>query len=276
MHLSLPVAGLGHGLRVGAAGASPLGSSRLSERALPVALQLHDLGAVDQAPAAEGDQVRLPLAPLRQNRRPFPGPADLERRLTGEDHAAVDDAGDDRRQLAGRSREHRLVEQPEALARPPRLDQDVPLRVRSEAEQVAVAEALAIAAASPRLRRRLELALGFELEHARQQQVAAFGAFAPELLEQPLCTGQPAASPGDLAPLRAVKADPDRAAKRCLELIGAAVRCVRALEEGQRLVRVAEHVRDRRQELDIRAGELELPIRRRERRLRGAPTLLGV
>ena len=73
--------------------------------------ELHDLGAVDQAAPGEGDQVGLALAPARQRGGPLLGAPHLVRVLAGEDHAAVDDPGDDRRELAGGHRHHRLVEQ---------------------------------------------------------------------------------------------------------------------------------------------------------------------
>ena len=63
--------------------------------------------------------------------------------LAAVDHAAVDEAGGDRRQLAGDGGQHRLVEQRETLVDAAQPDEAVALLVHGEREQVGVAEAAA-------------------------------------------------------------------------------------------------------------------------------------
>ena len=77
------------------------GLPRLGERLGPGAAHLHDLGAVDEAAAGERDEVLLLLAPARQRGGPLLRAAQLVELLAAVDHAAVDEAGGDRRQLAG-------------------------------------------------------------------------------------------------------------------------------------------------------------------------------
>ena len=95
-----------------------------------------------EAAARERHEIRLAVAPA-QSGGPFLRAAHLVDLLTGEDHAAVDEPGDDRRELVRRERDHRLVEQRHTLGHATARGQDVPLRVRREGEQVGLPEALA-------------------------------------------------------------------------------------------------------------------------------------
>ena len=64
-----------------------------------------------QALAAERDEVRLRVTPMRQCRRPLPRPAQIQHFLAGLDHAAIDEPGDERREAASGDGDHGLVEQ---------------------------------------------------------------------------------------------------------------------------------------------------------------------
>ena len=153
-------------------------------------------------------------APGREGGRPFSGAADLVGVLAGQDHAAVDDPGDDRRELARGHRDHRLVEQAAGPRRDARPDQDVALLVGGEGEQVGVAEALSDRGGLARGGgRRLAVAAGLLLEYGRQQQVAALDAVALLALQQPPGAPQPAARPADLPVAGEGDADPERAAQ---------------------------------------------------------------
>jgi hypothetical protein len=55
---------------------------------------------VDQTDAGEGDELRLLFAPARQRGGPFAGAVESVDLLAGGNHAAIDDSGDDHRQLA--------------------------------------------------------------------------------------------------------------------------------------------------------------------------------
>ena len=141
--LPLPVPGLACRQRVLRLQATLGGPLRLLQGLRPGAVQLHDLGAMHQAASGEGDQVGLVLAPVGEGGGPLLGAADLVGVLASQDHAAVDDPRDDRGELAGGDRHHRLVQQRQALLGAPEPDQDVALLVCGEGEQVRVAEALA-------------------------------------------------------------------------------------------------------------------------------------
>src|SRR5581483_261250 len=65
---------------------------RLPERVAPGAAVPHDLGAVDLAAPAEGDEVGLLLAPARERVRPLAGAPRLEGLLAARDHPAVHDS----------------------------------------------------------------------------------------------------------------------------------------------------------------------------------------
>ncbi len=173
--------------------------------------------------------------------RPLARAPHLVHLLAGEDDAAVDDPGDDRRELLGGDRDHGLVEQGETFAHPSVLDQHVALAVDREREEVAVAEALADANGLLCGRGcRGEVSGGLVLEHRRQEQVAALGALAL-VLEEPLCAAEPARRRADLAAGGEVQADPHRAADRAKRLPVLEIPLMRALEPRDRLVVAAEH-----------------------------------
>jgi len=175
------------------------GPPRLLNRLRPGAVQLHDLGAMHQAAAGEGDQVGLALAPAGKSDSPLLGAAKLVGVLAGQDHAAVDDPGGDRGELASGDRDHRLVQQRQALLEAPKSDQDVALLLCGEGEQIRVLEALAD-------RRRLgcgygggfQVAASFLLEDERQQQIAALDSVTALAVEQPLGAAKPTAGPAQL------------------------------------------------------------------------------
>ena len=101
MDLPLSIVGLAAGELVQDTPREPLGGSpRLLQGLLPRSAQLHDLGAVDQAEAIVGDHLGLALTPPRQRLGPLPRMAELAGVKTEGDRVAVDDPGDDRRQLA--------------------------------------------------------------------------------------------------------------------------------------------------------------------------------
>jgi hypothetical protein len=138
VQLALPVARLPDGARVGAAVAGPAG---LVERLAPGPARLHDLGAVDEAAAREHHDPGLLLDPARHRRRPLLRARQLVQLPAAVDHAAVDEAGRDRRHLAGDDGHHRLVEQRQALLGGAQPDEAQALLVDGEREEVRVAEA---------------------------------------------------------------------------------------------------------------------------------------
>ncbi len=115
---------------------------RLLERIRPFPVQLHDLRAMYEAPTGERQHVRLALAPPREGRSPLSSAADLVDLPTREDHAAIDDARRDRRQLSRNHGHHCLVEEGKPLLHSARLDQHQPLSVSRERESIGISEPL--------------------------------------------------------------------------------------------------------------------------------------
>ncbi len=66
---------------------------------------------MDQALAAEGNEFGLRLAPVAEFQRPFTRAALVEDPLTGDDHRSIKNACKDRRDVAGRNADHRLVKE---------------------------------------------------------------------------------------------------------------------------------------------------------------------
>src|SRR5439155_18984194 len=114
---------------------------RLLERFPPRAVELHELGAVHQAPPRESNEPRLLGAPPRERVRPFTRATHLEHLLAREDDAAVDEPCDDRGEIAARHRDHRLVEQPEAALDVTAANQELALGMDRKCEQIGVVEA---------------------------------------------------------------------------------------------------------------------------------------
>jgi hypothetical protein len=210
---------------------------------------------VDLAAAGEGDEVRLLLAPPRQGRRPLPRPAQLQDLLAGEDHPAVDDPGDDRREGAFRDRHHRLVQQPQAVPRPARVHEELPLRVEREREEVPVAEPLAdLRSRSCGRAGAVDIALGLVLEGDRHEQVPLLRTLTL-VFEQALGTAEPARRRPHLSAHRELHADPERAARGRAALAVPSVPLGRSLEDPHLLVFAAEHVGGDCEALEIRRDQ---------------------
>ena len=87
---------------------------RLGGGALPCAVELTQLGAVEEAQPAEVHQLWLGLAPGIEGRGPLLRPAHIEDLVARRDDRAVGDAHDHRRDLACGRVDHHLVHQPDA------------------------------------------------------------------------------------------------------------------------------------------------------------------
>jgi hypothetical protein len=220
---------------------------------------------VDLAPACEGDEVRLLLAPPSQGRCPFPRPTQLEDLLAGEDHPAVDDSGHDRREAARGDRHHRFVQQAEALPRPAGVDEELPLRLERQCEEVPVAEPLGDLGGCGRGRAgAVDVALGLVLEGDRHQEVALLRTLA-FVFDQPLGTAEPARRRPHLSAQRELHADPECAARSRAGLALLGVPLGRSLEDLQLLVFTAEHVGRDRKPHEILGTQRLIIVRARER-----------
>ena len=107
----------------------------------PVAVEAHELGAEDEAMAAE-HEVGMRGTPVRERGRPFLRPPDVEDRVAVFDGRAVHHPGHRRRHLAGRHAGHRLVEEADPAVALAQRDQRLAAPQPPERRQVGVAEAL--------------------------------------------------------------------------------------------------------------------------------------
>ena len=148
MELCLAVGGLG-GRALVEAGRQPRPARGLDERVVPVTGELQDLRPVHEAAARERHEIRLAVAPPAQSGGPFLRAAHLVDLLTGEDHAAVDEPGDDRRELVRRERDHRLVEQRHPSVTRPPVARMCPCECAARANRSGSPKRWPIAAASP-------------------------------------------------------------------------------------------------------------------------------
>ena len=98
------------------------------------------LGTVDAAERVERRVGRERIAPRDRGVAPLAGTPDVAEVQAGIQHAAVDDAGEERVELARDHGGHRLVEPGDPLADPADIDQQTPLRMDRHRRQVQIAE----------------------------------------------------------------------------------------------------------------------------------------
>ena len=237
---------------------------RLVRRLPPRAVKQHDLGSMHQALAPVRHQAGLRLAPTGQRRRPLPGPAHVEDLLARLDHRAIDEPGEDRRHLAGRHRDHHLIEQGHPIRRFSHADQSPALAHPAVNRQVLVAEADADT------RRPLERGMGSRwilvkgLNRDGQEQIPPLHTVVVHLVEQPLGSGEPSAAPCHLAPQQKSLGEPARAPGGSHH-IPQPQALVMGTEPSVVAVDVrADQVRRHRQPLQILQSERPLPIRGRQ------------
>src|SRR5215208_294563 len=99
MELSLPVVGLGGGRPIHRLSATLAGPPRLLDRVPPRTVKLHDLGAMHHARTCECHHVWLLSAPPREGGGPLLCAAQLVRVLAAQEHAAIHQTADDRREI---------------------------------------------------------------------------------------------------------------------------------------------------------------------------------
>ena len=221
------------------------------QRVGPRALQLQDLGPVNQAPARERHHVGLFLTPAREAAVHSRSAPHLIRLLTTADHAAVDQAvtiGDSSPAVTPTIASSRRPRPFGPLAP----DQEDPRDCAAE-RRVRVAEAFAdLGGAAAVAAAVLVVTGGVMLEHLREHQVAPLDAVGSSLSTSRCARpSHPVARPTPSREEGEVDAEPDRAAPR-----GAARRrrgkCVMGtLQCAHVLVVAAEHVRRRREQLQI-------------------------
>ncbi len=245
---------------------------RFVHRTGPFAAELQDLGAVDETLAAIGNEVGLAVAPAGKRRRPFLGSAIVEGLVAGLDDGAVDEPGDERRHLAGRDRDHRLIERrhPGGLLAP--LDQRLTATESAEGADVGIVEAPAelidtdevilggMGIAGDQLFQRLD-----------EDQQASLGAIEIRFVEHALRPRVPPPGRGHLAAEHQGHREPDRAARRIGRKAGVqpGVMCAGPLRCTGDLV--AEEVRRHRQPIEIIGARPRRLIRPRPAHRRVSP-----
>ena len=227
-----------------------------------------------EAGAGERHEVRLLLAPPSQRRRPLAGAARLVRLLAGVDQAAIDEPGDDRRQLPRQGRDHGLVQLAEPLLHPRQVDQVPALIHQRDREQVGIAEAGGdLGRSSGSGTCGLPISRSPVLEISRDQCIALLDAVALLTFEQPLGAREPARGARDLPAQHEVRAEPEGAADRRQILVAVEVALMRALQRAQLLFVAAEHVGDGCQQLQVLRAERLPPVGTRQRLVGLGPSM---
>jgi hypothetical protein len=235
---------------------------------------LHDLGAVHQALATIGHEIRLRRAPLAKRLGPLLGPAQVEDLLAFPDHGAVDDPDPDGRHLTGGDGNHDLVEQRHAFRGLSRPDEGLADAEATERHELRVAEALADA------RRLIEGGVESRIvtrEHAperlEREQVPALHAVMPAIVQQPLAPREPAAAACRLAFNQRVEAQPERTPRRLRSGAPAQKRVMRPRPQVGALRVSADQVRSNREPLEVLGLECRLAVRGHQLRVGISPTL---
>jgi hypothetical protein len=228
------------------------GPPGLLDRLRPCPVQVQELGAVDQAPAGEGDHVGLVGAPGRQRLGPLAGPPPLQDFLAALQHRAVDRAHHHRGELTGDHRHHGLVEGGHGLVHPAQPDQGAALDLQPERDQVVVAS---VPADPGRPRRQLPRGRGVAghdvLDREREQQQAALGAVGRLMLQEPVGPGQPTAGLRQLPRAAQVERQPERAPGGPPGIAGLGMQLLGALQRPQAILHLAQEVGRGRQQLQI-------------------------
>ena len=199
------------GLRCGMGKPLP-GLLRPFESLLPSPVQLQKLGAPYQAVAAIGNQVRLRSAPAFQRRRPLLRTLQVEDLAAALEHAAINSARAQGRNLARRYRNHRLVEQRHTARDLSLADQRAALPLQPECDQVLFAEPFPDRSGLHKGRMRRDGVTFVKCAVSlRQQQVSVFHTVGASV-EQPFGPRKPAACLREFAVEQCAEAHPKRAA----------------------------------------------------------------
>ena len=165
-------------------------------------MELHQLGPIDETAPTERDEIGLIVAPAAECRRPLLGTAQVEDGLEGLDRGAVDDPGDDRRNLAGGDCDHRLIEEGDAPRRLAHRDQRLAASETAERRKVRVAELIRDGGcAGEQLECARRITSLETLKSLRNEEITALDAVRSCFVDQARCPGEPAAGLGKFAAL---------------------------------------------------------------------------
>ena len=240
-------------------------SASLLAGILPGAVQLHELGPIEQALSAKRHEVRLPLAPSREGRCPFLRPPKVEDLVACLDHGAIGDPDDHRRDLVCGHGDHRLVEQGDTAFGVGQPDEGVAASESCDRGEIRVVESVRDLGGLGKGRAGRLWVTGIEaLERSGHQQVATFDAIVLALLEQSRRPRQPSAGAGDLALVEQPEAEPESVSSGSDGLAEAERLVVGAREEFCHIVVSAQQVGRLRQALEVREFEQSVAIGRRQ------------
>ena len=146
------------------------------------------------------------------------------------------------------------------------------LLISRKPDEIRVAETFADLG---RLRSRSEATIVVPAPHLvqpdRDQEIAALDAVLRVALEQPLGASEPARRAGRVSAEEKIVADPEGTTGRTWGLAGPDVHVMRALESGEIIVVVADHVCRPREQLEILCSERLQLIGARQRLVRIQP-----
>ena len=153
----------------------------------------HDLGAVHRTLPRERHELRLRLAPPRQQGRPLGHPPVVGDLLAPLHHRAVGVAGDDRRDVRIGEADHGLVEEGQSLPNPSAVDEYPPLARQAQRDEVCLpAPPSGLRDALGELERGGELTREDVPEHLVHRLVAVLDRIRRCILQQPGAPGHPA------------------------------------------------------------------------------------
>ena len=210
--------------------------------------------------------TRLLPAPRLERIRPLPGPVERIDVLATSNDAAVDDSRHEGRELSGRHRHHRLVQEGQPLGDSPVAQRRLPLDEPGKADEVGISKPLADAGS---IRRRglrpAEVARGETLPRRGQHQISLFGTIQALVVDETLRPRQPSGSGSFLAGRVQTRAEPERRARGGRRRSGLEMRVVRALERPEKIFVPAQQARRQSEPIEILARKRRRPTRRRER-----------
>jgi hypothetical protein len=250
------------------------GVPRLRDGLRPLTAHLQDLGPVDEALAPEGNEILLGVAPALQRRRPLLRSGTVEGALAREEHGAVDETGGDRRHLADRDGDHRLVEERHTLRDLPERDQRLAATQAAEGQHVPVVEALAeLVHPAERLQGARRIAGRQGSQRNRDEQQPDLRTVDPRLVHESPGAREPTAAAGGLALEEERQAEPERAARGSGPISRVEPGAIRATPEDLALVVLPGEVRGESGTLEVGGPDAGIPAQRRELGERLAPLL---
>ena len=206
------------------------------------------------------------VAPAGQGGGPLARAAQLVDLVAPLDDAAVDEARDQGRHLAGDDGDHRLVQQGEPFVDAVQLQEGPPLQVATVGGQVQLTVARAdLGRPDGRGAGRLVVTGGELLQHERQQQIPVLDALAPDPLERPPRSGEPPGRPPRLTEGDEPEAQPEGAPRGAHRVPGLEVGAMRPLQGTQAGVVEGPQIRRSRQQLEVLGPERRPLVGERER-----------